>query len=265
MDFLKKHYEKILLGIVLLGLVTAAVLLPFMIMSDRQTLEDTRTGIVNRLPKPLEPLDLTSESNAIQRLQSPYNLDFETTNKLFNPVQWQQAVNGSRIKLANGNEVGPRAVVVTQITPLYLLLILDSVETNEFGARYIIGVERQAAQNPWERDQRQHYSSLNEKNETYTIRAVVGPPENPEQLVLGLTDTGEEAVLSKDKPFRRVDGYMADLKYDPEGKKWTSQRVGANLQFGDDAYIIVAINQNEVVLSAKSNQKKTTLTYNNSQ
>jgi hypothetical protein len=68
--------------------------------------------------------------------------------------------------------------------------------------------------------------------------------------------------LSRDKPFRRVDGYMADLKYDPESKKWLNQRVGSSLKFGDDEYNIVAINQNEVVLSAKSNQKKTTLTYN---
>jgi hypothetical protein len=265
MDFLKKHYEKILLGVVLLGLVTAAVLLPFMIMRDRESLEATRQGIISRPPKPLESLDLTSQSNAIERLQSPYNLDFETTNKLFNPVEWQLAVNNTLIKLANGSEVGPRAVVVTQITPLYLLLTLDSVETNEFGARYIIDVERQAAQNSWERGQRQHYSSLDEKNETYTVRAVQGPPENPTRLVLGLTDTGEEAVLSRDKPFRRVDGYMADLKYDPEDKKWSGQRVGAILNFDDDEYIIVAINRNEVVLSAKSNQKKTTRPYNNSQ
>jgi hypothetical protein len=62
MDFLKKHYEKILLGVVLLGLVTAAVLLPFMIMSDRENLEVTRMGIINRVPKPLEPLDLTLQS-----------------------------------------------------------------------------------------------------------------------------------------------------------------------------------------------------------
>jgi hypothetical protein len=55
---------------------------------------------------------------------------------------------------------------------------------------------------------------------------------------------------------------MADLKFDPEGKKWPNQRVGSSLKFGNDEYIIVAINRNEVVLSAKSNQKKTTLTYN---
>ena len=260
MDFLKKHYEKILLGVILLGLVAAAVLLPFMIMRDHDALEAERTSIVNRPPKPLAALDLTPESNAIQRLQLPDNLDFETTNKLFNPVQWQRAISGNLIKLASGNE--SHAVVVTKITPLYLVLTLDSVETNEFGARYIIGVERQAAPLEYQRARRQHYSSLNDKNETYTIIAVKGTPENPTQLILRLTDTGEEAVLSKDKPFQRVDGYMADLKFDPESKKWLNQRVGSSLKFGDDEYIIVAINQNEVVLSAKSNQKKTTLTYN---
>jgi hypothetical protein len=261
MDFLKKHYEKILLGVVLLGLVTAAVLLPFMIMNDRETLEAKRTGIVNRAPKPLASLDLASESNAMQRLQSPYKLDFETTNKLFNPMQWQRTVNGSLIKLASGDEA--RAVVITKITPLYLVLALDSVETNELGApRYIIDVERQAAPFEYQRARRQHYSSLNEKNETYTILDAKGPSANPTQLILRLTDTGEQAVLSKDKPFRRVDGYMADLKFDPESKKWLNQRVGSVLKLGNDEYIIVAINQNEVVLSAKSNQKKTTLTYN---
>ncbi|MGH7991155.1 MAG: hypothetical protein ACREDS_13315, partial [Limisphaerales bacterium] len=192
--------------------------------------------------------------------QSHYKLDFETTNKLFNPMQWQRTVNGSLIKLASGDE--SRAVVITKITPLYLVLTLDSVETNEFGTRYSIGVERQAAPLEYQRAQRQHYSSLNEKNETYTILSVKGPPANPTQLILRLTDTGEQVVLSKDKPFRRVDGYTADLKFDPESKKWLNQRVGSVLKFGNGEYIIVAINRNEVVLSAKSNQKKTTLTYN---
>ena len=36
MDFVKKHYEKILLTVVLLGLVGALVFLPFLIASDQQ-------------------------------------------------------------------------------------------------------------------------------------------------------------------------------------------------------------------------------------
>ncbi|HLZ53747.1 MAG TPA: hypothetical protein VKS19_04635 [Verrucomicrobiae bacterium] len=261
MDFLKKHYEKILLGVVLLGLVGAMVFLPFLILHDRTVLDDTRRSIVSHLVRPLPPLDLTAQSNAIQRLQLPYSLNFETTNRLFNPVEWQKAVNNTLIKIESGNEVGPQAARITRITPLYFTLTLSSVESNQFGARYVIEVERQAAAAAWQRARRQHYASVGDKNEAFTIISVTGPPGNPTQLILRLTDSGERAVLSKSKPFRRLDGYMTDLKYGPEGKNWEGQRVGDDLKFAGDDYIIVAINQNEVVLSAKSNQKKTTLIY----
>lgn len=261
MDFLKKHYEKILLGVVLLGLVGAAVFLPFLILHDRKELEDKRTGIIRHAVRPLPPLDLTAQSNAIQRLQLPYSLNFETTNRLFNPVEWQKAVNNTLIKIESGNEVGPQATRITKITPLYFILTLSSVETNQFGARYVIEVERQAAAAAWQRARRQHYGSVGDKNEAFTIISVNGPPGNPTQLNLRLTDSGERVALSKSKPYRRLDGYMTDLKYGPEGKNWEDQRVGDDLKFAGDDYIIVAINQNEVVLSAKSNQKKTTLIY----
>jgi hypothetical protein len=78
---------------------------------------------------------------------------------------------------------------------------------------------------------------------------------------LRLADTGEIVSVSKDKPFSRVDGYVADLKYDPEGKKWQGERVGAELKFAGGGYIIIAIEPNEVIISAESNQKKTTLLY----
>ena len=260
MDFVKKHYEKILLSVVLLGLMGVLVFMLYLIPSDRQRLADIRLSIISHAVKPLDPLDLTRETNVSARLQSPYKLDFSTTNKLFNPVPWQRKADGTLIK---GSQAGPTATVVTKITPLCLILTLDSIETNEFGARYVISMERQAAVLPAQRGKRQHYASIGEKNETFTIAGVNGSPDNPAQLklILQLTDTGERATLSKDKPFRRTDGYSADLKYDPEGKKWQGQRIGAILRFGGDDNIIVAINQDTVILLARSNQKKTTLTY----
>jgi hypothetical protein len=262
MDFVKKHYEKILLGIVLLGLVGALGFLPFWIRHDQAGLEKTRQTMTSPAVQPLPPLDLTEQSDAIQRLQSPYKLNFETTNRLFNPVEWQKRRDGTFIKIESGREVGPQAVEITRTSPLYFILTLDSVETNESGARYIIGVERQAVASLWQRTKRQHYATVGEKNDAFTITAAKGPPDNPTQLVLRLTDTGESAALSKDKPFRRVDGYKADLKYSPEGKNWQDQRANDKLKFAGDDYIIVAISENEVIISAKSNQKKTTLTYN---
>ena len=270
MDFVKKHYEKVLLSVVLLGLMGVLVFMLYLIPSDRQKLADKRTSIISRSVKPLDPLDLTRETNVSARLQSPYKLDFSTTNKLFNPVQWQKTVDGRLIKLASGNEIG--MAVVTKITPLFTILTLDSIETNslatnEYVARYVISMEREAAVLPAQRGKRQHYASVGEKvgekNDAFIIREVSGSLANPGmlKLILQLTDTGEKVTLSKDKPFRRTDGYSADLKYDPEGKKWQGQRVSAVLRFAGDDNIIVAINQDSVILRARSNDKKTTLTY----
>jgi hypothetical protein len=272
MDFVKKHYEKILLSVVLLGLMGVLVFMLYLIPSDRQRLADIRLSIISHAVKPLDPLDLTRETNVSARLQSPYKLDFSTTNKLFNPVQWQKTPDGRLIKIASGNEVGGGAAVITKITPLCLILTLDSIETNsietnEFVARYVISMERQASALPAQRGKRQHYASVGEKvgekNDAFTIREVSGSLADPGtlKLIVQLTDTGERATLSKDKPFRRTDGYSADLKYDPEGKKWQGQRIGADLKFAGDDNIIVAINQDTVILLARSNQKKTTLTY----
>jgi hypothetical protein len=260
MDFVKKHYEKILLSVVLLGLMGVLVFMLYLIPSDRQRLADIRLSIISHAVKPLDPLNLTRETNVSARLQSPYKLDFSTTNKLFNPVPWQRKADGTLIK---GSQAGPTAAVVTKITPLCLILTLDSIETNESGARYVISMERQAAVLPAQRGKRQHYASVGEKNETFTITGTNSAPDNPAQLklILQLTDTGERATLSKDNPFRRTDGYVADLKYDLEGKKWQGQRIGADLKFAGDDNIIVAINPDTVILLARSNQKKTTLTY----
>jgi hypothetical protein len=268
MDFVKKHYEKILLGFVLLGLVVALVFLPFMIASDRDQQEQMKDSIIRGKVTALPVLDLAPETNILGRLQSPYQLDFSTTNKLFNPVEWQRTPDGRLIKLASGNEVGQ--TIVTKITPLYTMLTLDSVETNEIGARYVISMERQAAALPAQRVKKQHYASvgekIGEKDDAFIITGVSGSPADPGMLKLTvqLLDTGERAMLSKEKPLRRVDGYSADLKYDLEKppRTWTGQRVNANLRFAGDDYIVVAIDQNSVVLSARSNQKKTTLTYN---
>ena len=81
-------------------------------------------------------------------------------------------------------------------------------------------------------------------------------------LTVELNDTGEQAKVSKEKPFTRIDGYMVDLKYPPENKVFPpGRRVGTTLNFNGEDYNIVAITEKEVVLSAKSNQKKWTVKY----
>jgi len=259
MDILKKHYEKILLGGVLLVLVVSAALLPVMIGGERDALKAKSDEIINLPSKPLEPLNLSTQQLVLQRVQAGVTLDLGSRHKAFNPVFWQKTADGRTVKVATGDEIGPKALTVMKAAPLYLTITLDSVNPGDgtSPARYIIGVEREAATDASKRRKKQYYATVDNKNDAFLLRKVNGPPDNPTDVVLELADSSEEVVISKEKPFKRVDGYTVDLRYDLEKKTWNNQRVNNTLRFGNEDYNIVAITKNEIVVLAKSNQKKT--------
>lgn len=257
MDFIKKNWEKVLLGVVLVGLAVAVAFLPIKISGEKAALEETRQTILNPQVKPLPEVDLTVAETSLKRATAPLNLDFGTGHRLFNPVLWQKTSDGGKIKVQSGREVGPDAVVITKTSPLYTIITLDNVVTNETGARYAIGVERQAADKPTDRRKKQFYVSQGNKTDFFVLDSIKGPAENPTELVLLLNDTGDKITLSKAGPFKRVDGYLADLKYPPENRTWTSRRKDDKLTFAGAEYNIVAIGEMEVVMSAGSGKKTT--------
>jgi hypothetical protein len=261
MDFLKKHYEKVLLGVVLLGLAVAVAFLPFKIASEKQRLEDMRNQLINPRVKPLTNLNLSASDLVLKRAAAPALVDFSAPHRLFNPMPWQKAADGRLIKV-DATNIGPNAVTITKMVPLYLKLTLDEVTVTDSGARCKIGIENEAALNVKDR-RKQKYCRLGDKTETFALRDIkASPPDSTNfTVVVELNDTAQRVTLAKDQPFRRIDGHMVDLKYAPENKTWTSRRVGASLSFNGEDYNIVAITENEVVLSAKSNQKKWTIKY----
>jgi hypothetical protein len=272
MDFIKKNYEKVILGAVMLGLVGVLGFMPFMIMNEQSRMRDLRTQYFPQRVEPLPALNLSRQQAVLDRLKAPYVLNFSTTNKLFNPVQWVKTADGQLIKVVNGNEIGLGAAVVTKITPLYFAISLNSIITSEAKPRYVIGIEDQAAPQPWQRRARSRYVSKGEtqsdktvagKDEGFTLVDVKGPPDSPTELDLKLAETQETVPVAKNKPFRRVDGYAADLKYDVEKPAFvaTGVRAGDHLTFGGDSCTVIAIDKNEVTLMAQSNGKKFTLRY----
>jgi len=280
MEFIKRNYEKIILSLVLLGLVGALAFMPVVIYYDQQQMEAMKDKIIPRKVEALPPLDLSRQQAVLERLKAPYELDLSTTNKLFNPVSWQKQRDGSLLKLATGHEVGPDAAVVTKITPLYFSISLDSVINNQVGtneatSRYVFSLEDQSATVPAQRRKRSHYASMGKgndtvldksvagKNEGFLLKEVKGPPENPDQVVLILADTQTNAIVAKGKPYRRVEGYSADLKYILDNPPYNGAglRVGDHLSFGGDDYNVIDIQKNFVILLAQSNQKKYTLPY----
>lgn len=268
MDFLKKHYEKVLLGLVLLGLAAGAVFLILMIPTERAALRAQSEEIIKRPAKPLEALDLSQATALIGRTGGGNCLDLATSNKVFNSLPWLRKGedNNTLQKMALGNEIGIEAVQVTGIRPLYTTIAFESVrpapaEGGEW--RYDLTVEKEAAAKAAQRTRKHIPAALNGKTETFVIREIKGPVDNPSELVIELVETGERVSVSKDKPYKHVDGYMADFKYPPDNKTWKDQRVGAGgpgtvpITISGESYIVVAIGKNEVVFSAKSNNKKT--------
>lgn len=269
MEFVKKHYEKILLSVVLAGLVGALVFLPFVIAADKAKMDEVKNNFLGGKATPLADLDLTRQDAVIQRLQAGAagtGYDFNSTNKLFNPVEWVKYSDGSIHKIVTGLEFGGGAAVPTKITPLYTIVTLDSVTTNELsGARYTIGVERQAAASRVLRQKVRRYVSMDDPKakDLFTLIKVMGDPVNPDQLVFKWADSGDSFNLSREKPLQRVDGYAVDLKYPPDPKQppFVGKRLNDVICFGNDCYTIVDIKADEVILSAQSNQKKTILKY----
>jgi len=261
MEFLKKHYEKILLGLVLLGLVGGLVVLPFIIKADNEDVEKSTHYIFGGKIKTLPLVDLTMQSNVLEKVATPYQLDLDDTNKVFNPMNWQKAKDGTLIPL-RATDYGVPALRVTSINPLYLTVTLASSETNELGASYNLQIERQAAIKPSLRGKIKHnVSKAHPKIDVLSFIEAKGAPEDPSEVDVELTDTKEIGVITKDKPFQKIEGYMTDLKYPPENKTFPGLRVNSVISFGGDSYTIVDIKADEVVLSAQSNQKRYTKSF----
>jgi hypothetical protein len=263
MDFLKKNYEKVLLGLVLLGLAAAVACLPFLISNEKQKLDEASKVVTNPKVTELTNVDLSGPERLLKSLTTPAMIDFGPPNRLFNPMPWQKSDH-----LIPVTKVGPTALLVSNIQPLYLTLTLDEVKASETGAKYIIGIEKPAPTGT-QKVKTQDYCTLSPptKNKTFMMLEVKGKPEDPTQVVVQMNDTSEKAVLTKNPgdpgklTFRRIEGYMADLRYDPEKRQWTHCRVNSRPlpAFNGEEYNIVAVTQNEVVLSAKSNGKKWTI------
>jgi hypothetical protein len=255
MDFLKKHYEKVLLGVVLLGLVVAVALLLLKIQSEKEELLRLR---VEYEPKAqaLEPLKFAREEETFKHLDGKIALELTAPHNTVNPVTWVKDRTGKIFKQPAAREVGPEAVKVVRIQPLYLIL---KYETNGPNG-YDIYIERQAAPKRDDRPRRLRTRQVNVQSDLFTLKSIKGPTNSPTELVLEMADTGKTITLTPLREYKEIEGYTADLRYD---RPWPDCRQNLSTIVVDgERYDVVAITETDVVLLAKSNQKKTTIHLN---
>jgi len=256
MEFLRKHYEKLLLSVVLAGLIGAVFFMLKRIADEREFLDGKRKGITEKM-NPYKALNTSAYDSALQRTKTFHPIILHGQHNTFNPVLWQRKPDGALLKVVTGKEIGPTAAMVTDISPLYYILDLERVS----GSSYQVSVIREALPNPADRIKRSRYVSLTSpKTEFFRLKEVKGPADNPTELVFELADTQETVSIAKDKPFKRVDGYTCDIEYPLENQKFAKLRQGDEVAFGGEEYT-VDIKPDEVVLSAKSSTKRTSLKY----
>lgn len=260
MEFLKHHYEKVVLGIVLLALAGVAVWLPMKIQADKQQVSMTLHQFDNPPPaKPIPPTDLSKEEKIREQTAEPPNADFSGKHNLFNPVRWVKTPEGVLEKHPTDEEHGPKRLEIEAIHPLAFVVEYD----RRSGSGYNFKVTRESAERASDRRPRTYYASeQSKKNDVFTLLSVNGPEDDPLTFELEVNDTGDKFVVSRNKAYSATNGYSADLSYPPEKKTWKDARVKQPLVFDNDTNIVVDINPSEVILRAVSNEKTTTIPFN---
>lgn len=264
MQFLKKlkaHYEKLILGLVLAVLLGASIFLLFQVSGTQEYLKNQDIAIGKQAAKALKPVDLTTNEVVLKRLSAKQDWQLSGEHNLLNPVQWQRKPDGTLIKIQTGNEVGPMALQVQKIIPLNLIVAFEAVSGSGDAIRYQFAVTREADKNPSHRRRVPSFVTPGGKTSAFMLKEIKGSKEEPDGFLIELLEGNKEVLLTKDKPFTQVGGYMADLRYEPENRSFLGRRVDDKITFGGESYNIVAITEREVVLSALSTTKRTTVKY----
>jgi len=257
MQFLKKNYEKILLAVVVLAALGVVAFLPIIVSQQKQKLVDLENGVTRKFTKGEPPVDLSADDTLLKRPESPVTLNLATPHKIFNPVRWQMKPGGQIIPNPAGKEV--EVLQLTNTSPLYEIYSLVSVSvTAGLPTHYGIGIAHETGATPSQRLPKVTYVAMNQTTNNFTVVAAEGPEEEPTSVTLLLSDTHQRVTISKEKPYKRVEGYMADLVYPPENKVFLNRRRtdASPICFAGECYKIVDIEESQVVLLQQSNQKQ---------
>jgi hypothetical protein len=258
MQFLKKHYEKILLGLVLLGLAVMSIALVFLVSNEKDQQEARRNAVTIYTPKPLDPPKLEDAEAALRKAETPLAIEFaDDTNKLFNPLRWQMKPDHTIFPNPPAAELNQLEIL--NIRPLYFTVSLEHSNVTDSGVSYGIRVSDAAAHNP-KAANRLIYLKKGDLIDPLKLEDVKGPPNDPAELDLQLTDTGEKISVSKTKSYQRISDFVADLKYPPENNR-LFRDVRANDPMHDrivvngTPYNVLYITNGYILFSAPSHKK----------
>ena len=268
MEFLKRNYEKILLSVILLALAVVAFWLIIQVGAEREKLKEAEAGVTPATHKKITPVDTKKAQATLDRVRDPGEFALPLQHRLFNSMKWVRQPDGKIQKISSSDKIGIPALKITNITPLNLIISFNAVSDPTGNPRYQVGVTREAAIRPVDRKPVvKNFGPTSrfviDTNITLTMKEVRGPPAEPTALVMEMIEGGAEPAditFTKNAPFTKVAGYEVDARYDLENKTFTKKRLGDPLFFNGETNNIVAITNNQVVVSSQYG-KRFTLKY----
>lgn len=257
-ELLKRHYEKIILSVILALLAVVFALLPGRIESIRRQLQENRESLV-KTARNYQPINISEFESMLSQMTNIPVVKLSGGHNLFSPVLWIQDANGQLVKVVSEKQIGPDALKITMITPLFYIINLERVS----GSSYTISITDESAIRPIDRKPKTRYvSQTSPKTEFFRLVEVVGDPTNPDALKLELPGDEKKIVeITKDKPYKEIRAYIADMQYDLENLSFTGKRVNDIISFAGDDYKIEEIRSNEVVLVSQTSTRRFIVKY----
>jgi hypothetical protein len=258
MDFLKKHYEKIILSVVLLAMVYFALGLPRKINQEREELttyqKDLEGGATNRVPT----LDLSGREQLVRQLSSPVTNQFAGAHNVWNPVQWKQGREGI-VRVPSQDDV-VNQFKITAIRPLKFTVAIEEGTSGTGDAlRIRVAVTDQSRMpKTLQRPQLRNPKLSGDANDLFKLISYKGDPNRLTELVLELRKGARQITLSAGKPYEEIVGYEADAVFELDGKPYKELREGSQLRFDREGYKVIAITASNVTIEAQSTPKRYT-------
>ncbi len=266
MQFLKKHYEKIILMVVLSGLLGAAGWLVWQVKSVQEQVE----GGGNETPTlPAEKEPLERYTNLIYRIKNPSGLNLATIHPVFNPWTWYQKTNANGApEIIRSTNIGPARLQIIKLTPLYWILDAKATVTPDRTdlALYFTRDDHPVASTRGKALRKTPTVNQPLKWDDFTavLKEVRGLDGNMPQFVVDIMVTNEPPVtgfvITSGNPWKKVMNYAVDMIYPPEPVPPIPKnlRVGDKITLEGETYKIIAIKETELTLESQS-QKRTTI------
>ncbi|MFM7804359.1 MAG: hypothetical protein ACKPGK_07680 [Verrucomicrobiota bacterium] len=260
MEFIKKHYEKLVLGVVLLAVAGLAVYLVFAVSQVRSDLESALQQFAGAKQKPLVPENLETNLASLQRVTAKAPVVLAGPDHYtFNPITWARAAGGRLEPTRARPDTGVAGLTYVASHDLVLEIAFEQVAGTPESPRYQFSVRRDYEKTVNARRAMVESVAVGSENKDQLFRLVEvqGPKEAPTNFVCELISTRETFNLSKGKNFRRTQGYSADLRYEADRRDFPQKRVGDAITLSGAVHKIVAIEKDELVVSAPNSVRTT--------